>query len=470
VLDPDSQQSLAEITAVRFDQETGRFSFELPEASDWQRPAGQQVDVALSGQFGFDTVLLDTVRMALPWADAATAQAALGGWRSLISGERASLAPRSEAAAACLDDLALAQADGTLVAGNPTPQPRLTADLQTVPPGPLILVLHQAGQDPLPVPVQVLQPQAKISRIEHAEGEDSLTVQGQRLERIARIEVPGRGVCTPSPDSSMTNPTRMAFVCDGNVRRNAGLPATVQVIHQGDEPGPLSVRLTPTAAIPRLALAGNTPNALLVSPSGKALQWNLPPGDVLISEDSGLSLLLQAQSPYVLSKGSYVLQLRFKDDPETDARPLSVPLIADFSHNELRTRSPVRFDPARLPSVVNPLEWRVLHQPSDQAGPWQALGRTLVWLPDLQGLACSAHGDALLLGGQRLDLIDGWRTTSGANTSAGEFAAPELQPCPQGLCLRLPKRLPGEQLQLRLRWVDERVFTVHLPKAAPGCP
>jgi hypothetical protein len=230
------------------------------------------------------------------------------------------------------------------------------------------------------------------------------------------------------------------------------------------------VRLTPTPAIPRLALAGNTPNALLVSPSDKALQWGLPPGDVLMSEDSGLSLLLQAQSPYVLSKGSYVLQLRFRDDPETDARPLSAPLIADFSHNELRTRSPVRFDPARLPSIVNPLEWRVLHQPSDQAGPWQALGRTLVWLPDLQGLACSAQGDALLLSGQRLDLIDGWRITGGSNASTAEFAAPELQPCPQGLCLRLPRRMPGDQLQLRLRWVDERVFTVRLPKAAPACP
>jgi hypothetical protein len=358
------------------------------------------------------------------------------------------------------------------------PQPRLNSDLQSVPPGPLTLVLRQVGQDPLSLPVQVLQPQARVSRIEHAESEDSLTVQGQRLERIARIEVPGRGSCVPAPtpapipatDISAASPTRMAFVCEGNVRRNAGLPATVQVIHQNDEPGPLSVRLTPTPAIPRLALAGNTPNALLVSPSDKALQWSLPPGDALMSEDSGLSLLLQAQSPYVLSKGSYTLQLRFRDDPETDARPLSAPLIADFSHNELRTRSPVRFDPAHLPSIVNPLEWRVLHQPSDQAGPWQALDRTLVWLPDLQGMACSPHGDALLLNGQRLDLIDGWRLSAGANASPTEFIAPDLLPCPQGLCLRLPKRVPGDQLQLRLRWVDERVFTVRLPKAAPACP
>ena len=470
VRDPATRQSLANIRAITFDQESGRFSFELPDAKDWQRPAGQQVELMLSGQFGFDTVLLDTVRMALPWPDAATAQAALGGWRTLISGEHASLAPHDEAAAACLDDLTLSNTEGTVVARNPAPQASLSADLQAVPPGPLTLVLHQAGQDPLSLPVQVLQPQAQVTRIEHAEGEDSLSVQGQRLERIARIDVPGRGSCTPSDDASAANPTRMAFACEGNIRRNASLPATVQVIHQGDEPGPLTVRLTPTAAIPRLALAANTPNALLVSPSDKAIQWGLPPGDVLMSEDSGLSLLLQAQSPYVLSKGSYTLQLRFQDDPETDSRPLSAPLIADFAHNELRTRSPVRFDPAHLPSIVNPLQWRVLHQPSGQAGPWQDLGRTLIWLPDLQSLSCSASGDALLLGGQRMDLIDALRIAAGSDAADKAFTPPELAPCAQGLCLRLPRRVPGDLLQLRLRWLDDRVFSVQLPKANRACP
>ena len=145
-------------------------------------------------------------------------------------------------------------------------------------------------------------------------------------------------------------------------------------------------------------------------------------------------------------------------------------MIADFSHNELRTRSPVRFDPSRLPSVVNPLEWRVLHQPSEQASAWQALGRTLVWLPELQNLSCSAKGDALLLSGQRLDLIDALRVPSAADASAQALTAPELAPCPQGLCLRLPRRVPAEQVQLRLRWVDDRIFTVHLPKAGPSCP
>ena len=112
----------------------------------------------------------------------------VAGWRTLISGERATLAPRSEAA--CLDDLALTQSDGSLVAGNPMPQPRLNADLQSVPPGPLTLVLRQAGQDPLSLPVQVLQPQARVSRIEHAEGSPGGAVVGIRVHN-------GRVVCGP---------------------------------------------------------------------------------------------------------------------------------------------------------------------------------------------------------------------------------------------------------------------------------
>lgn len=467
--DPDSNENLGSISAIKFDQETGRFRFETPDASDWNRPAGQQIDVALSGQFGFDSVLLDTVRMVLPWPDAATAQTAMGKL-SLISGERINFPPRTEISVACLDDLALTQIDGTSVARNAVQQPRLNADLQEVPPGPLNLVVYQAGQDPLNIPVQVLPPLAKIKQIEHAEGEVSLTVQGQNLNRIARIEIEGRGACIPASDAITAKPSPMSFVCEGPIRHNAGLPETVQVIHLNGEPGPLSVRLTPTPAIPRLALAGNTPNALLVTPSEKGRQWNLLPSGVLMSEDSGLNLLLQAQSPYVLSKGSYMLQLRFKDDPETDVHPLSAPLIADFSHNELRTRSPVRFDPTRLPSVINSLEFRVLHKPSAQAGPWQSLGRTLIWLPDLQSLSCSPQGDALLLQGQRLDLIDAIQIPSGDNAASKDFVAPKLVPCSNGLCLSLPSVIQSNQLLVRIRWVDDTVFNVLLPKPTQACP
>lgn len=466
---PGSQEDGLELSDVQFDQERGRFSFALPDSVNWPWPSAAQVEVALSGQFGFDTLQLEPVHMALPWPDADAAQQALRGWSGLISGERALLAPRTGESAACLDDLALDTPDGRPVARNPSPQARLDADLQSVPPGPLTLLLRQAGAPALAVPVQVQQPQAQVSRVEHAEGDERLRVQGARLERIARIEVPGHGQCLPVDGETPTSAARF-FACEGDVRRNSGLPATVRVVHQNDEPAPLDVRLHLAAAVPRVGIASNTPNALLVSPSAKALQWQLPPDDPLLSEDSGLNLLLQAQSPYVLSKGSYLLQLRFVDDPLTDAQPLSAPLIADFGHNELRTRHPIRFDPAKLPSVLNPLEYRVLHTASGQASEWQALQRAVLWLPDLQALSCSPKGDALWLQGQRLDLIDGLRVLPPKGEASDDFVAPELVPCPQGLCLRLPRHVPSALLQLRVRWVDARVFSVRLPAADKTCP
>ena len=466
--DPTSGQALGEIEEVGFDQERGRFSFAVPEAA--ALASGPQIELTLSGQFGFDRVLLEPLRLALPWPDAEAARQGLDGVSGLVSGERTSLVPRAGAPAPCLDDLALLRADGQALARNDKAQPRLEVDLRDEPPAPLTLRVQQVGAAPIALPVRVLPARAQVSRIEHAEGDDRLSVQGPRLARIARIELAGLGPCLPADAADGPAPTRRSFVCAGEVRRNAALPATVRVVHEADEPAPLEVRLTPTAAIPRLALAGNTPNALLVSPSAKALQWQLAPQDRLMTEDSGLSLLLQAQSPYTLAKGSYQLQLRFVDDPHTDAQPLQAPLIADFAHNELRTRAPIRFDPARLPSVVNPLEYRVLHLASGQASAWQALERAVLWLPDLHGARCAPTGDALWLQGQRLDLIDGVRALPAPGAAPDDWAAPELVPCTQGLCLRLPPRLPQQQVQLRMRWVDERVFTVRLPDAQPACP
>ncbi len=467
--DPDTNEILGNITDIKFDQESGRFSFGIPGTNSWQRPVGKEINVAISGQFGFDPVQIDSVNMVLPWSDVSTAQTGIGKL-TLISGEQVALQPQADPSTACLDDFALNQVDGSPLVRNTAKQPRLDIDLQNVPPGPLKLLVYQAGSDPLTIPVQVLQPKAKVQKVEHAEGEMSLTVHGQNLKRISHIALQGKGVCKPDFDWIADSPSHMRFMCEGDIRQNASLPSRAQVFHLNDEPEPIYAPLTPTAAIPRMTLVGNTPNALLVTPSEKSLQWNLDQSGVLIGEDSGLNLLLQAQPPYVLSKGSYLLQLRFKDDPETEARPIFAPLIADFPHNELRTRSPVRFDPARLPSVINPLEYRVLHKPSDQAGPWQTLGKSVIWLPDVQTASCSAQGDMLLLHGQRLDLIDAIQIPTGDTPSSEDFVTPKLVPCADGLCLSLPPVMPSKKILVRLRWVDDIVFNVRFPKLNKVCP
>lgn len=467
VSDPETRQPLGEASEVTLDQELGRFGFDPPDIAGARSPGSSQVEIALAGRFGFERVVLDPVRMALPWPDALALTAEIDGLAGLIAGEHARLRLRSPAAAACVTEMALSLPGGVKARSTPETPARLEADLTQVAPGPRELTIRQAGTPLLVVPVQVLQPRARIERIEHAEWDDGLTIVGQRLERIARIEVGGAACSATTVPPAGATPLKLA--CQGDIRNNARLPERVRVFHRDDEPAPIQVPLTRIAAKPRLRVAPDAPNALLVSPSSKALQWNLAPGDVFVTEDSGLNLLLQAEGPYTLAKGNYTLQLRFQDDPRSDSQPISAPLIADFGHNELRTRDPVRFLNAELPSVVNPLEYRVRHQPSEQAGDWLPLQRSVLLLPDLEAMSCSPRGDAWWVRGRRLDLIDGVRVPEAGSGTGQGFSAARLVPCDDGLCLSLPRTLPGDRIELRLRWVDERVFSVRLPRPGEPC-
>jgi hypothetical protein len=256
-----------------------------------------------------------------------------------------------------------------------------------------------------------------------------------------------------------------SFKCEGDVRDNAILPAQALVVHQQDEPAPQRVALVKTAAKPRVAISTSTQNALLVNPSPKALQWGLSPSESYMSEDSGLSLLLQAQAPYALVRGTYTLELRFQGDAQSEAHPMTASLIADLAHNELRTRNPVSFAQVELPSVVNTLEFRVTHSPSGLVSAWQTLSRQVVLLPELQSASCSPQSDAWWVAGKRLDLMDAVRMSDGAST---EFQAAKLVSCPKGLCLSLPAAA-GDAFEMRLRWVDDRVFKAKIPAFNASC-
>lgn len=466
LLDPETLKPLGETTAVTLDQEAGRFSFDLLEMVDAMRPRGQQVAVELSGRFGFDPVTLGPVRMALPWQDVQSVMADLGGLSGLIAGERATLRLRSSVASACVNEMVLALPGGISLRSAPDSPTLLDADLSQVKPSSLELTIAQAAAQPLLVPVRVLQPKARITRVEHSEWEDAITVSGERLDRIARIEV-GAAICAVDlPPEQLRSQPQMRIACQGDMRNNARLPEQVVVQHRDQEPAAIRVPLSKTAARPRMSLAKDMPNALLVTPSAKAMQWHLGSDERFVSDDSGLNLLLQAEPPYRLDKGNYWLQLRFQDDPRSAAQPISAPLIADFVHHELRTLGPVGFGHAGLPGVVNPIEYRVQHQPSGQAGDWKSLDRSVLLLPDLQSMSCSPRGDAWWVKGRHLDLIDGVRAPE-AQAPEG-FSPASFVPCPDGLCLSLPSALQQGSIQLRMRWVD-RVFTVRLPEPTQAC-
>ena len=468
LLDPETLKPLGETTAVSLDQEAGRFSFDAHEMADLLPAHIKQVAVTLSGFFGFHPVKLGPVQMALPWSDAQSVMPELGGLSSLIAGERATLRLRPSTASACVSEMVLTLPGGARLHSALDKPTQLEVDLSQVAASSLELAIAQAASPPLLVPVRVLRPRARIAKVEHSEWEDGITVSGERLDRIARLEIGAATCAVDAPPEQIMGRQQIRIACQGDVRNNSRLPDQVVVHHRDNEPGAIRLPMTKTAARPRMVIAPDIPNALLVMPSAKALQWNLAPDENFVSDDSGLSLLLQAESPYRLERGSYLLQLRFQDDPRSDAQPLGVPLIADFGHNELRTLDPVNFRNHGLPGVVNPVEYRVLHRPSGQGGDWRALGRSVLLLPDLQSRSCSPDGDAWWIKGKHLDLLDGVRLADPALAPSRDFSPASLVPCRDGLCLSLPRALAASSIELRLRWVD-KVFTVRLPEASEAC-
>lgn len=463
ISDASMQQIWGNVTGLAFDPDRGVMRFDPQSIVTVSPNQNHEVSVRLRGQFGFDSVTLEPFRMRLPTQDPTAIAQAVAGQADLISGERAELFVRESAGLACFKSMAL-QLDNNRTLHNDGSAPtKLSVDLQQVQAGAANLVVEQVGAPEMTVPLRIMPPKAHVTRIEHAQADDTFTVTGNQLDRIARIEL-GSLACHPL--SPIKPSGSVLFNCEGDIRDNAALPAQALVVHVQNEPAAQRVALTKTAIQPRIAISNSSPNAVLVSPSPKALQWGLTPSDVYMTEDSGLTLLLQAQAPYALARGSYALELRFAGDAALESKPMSVSLISDLLHNELRTRNPVNFMQTELPSAVNALEYRVVHSPSGLASVWQSLPRQVVLLPELQAALCSPQGDAWWIPGKRLDLIDGVRWAE----AGADFQPAQLVSCPKGLCLSLPQSVGPEGFDMRMRWVDNRVFKAKVPASDTGCP
>ena len=124
--------------------------------------------------------------------------------------------------------------------------------------------------------------------------------------------------------------------------------------------------------------------------------------------------------------------------------------------------------PSSAPSVVNPLWYRVVHQPSGLAGDWQPLYRSIIYLPQLTTLSCDAGfgtGGATYVHGSQLELID---HASASDALAGADTTSTLTQCDQDQCLALKGMVSTGKLKVKLHWIDTRVFDVSFP-AAPSC-
>jgi hypothetical protein len=462
--DPASGALLGQAEQVSFASERGVFDFRAPASVSAH--TGALVTATLQGRFGFEPAALAPLPLVVPPADIA---AGLQGHNELVSGETAELQlPPPQAA--CVQTLELVR-DRTVLARSSAEQPaRVAVDLTRTTPGPVALRAELQGAPAQSLALRVLPPRARIDAVEHTELEEDLLVSGQRLERIARLQL-GSTRCTPAGPPTVTDAQaaqeQLRMLCDANIRRNASLPANAVLHHSGDEPPPLQALLRKNAAPPRVRVS-SAANALLVRPSVKAQRWGLTPARKLLSDDAGLSVLLQAVDGYTLGKGSYTLQLRFADDPATTRSPISAALMADLANQELRTRQPVRLKGVELPTVINPLEYRVLHSPSGLAGPWTPLQYAVLMLPQLGALDCAATPGHWWLHGSQLDLIDDarWASTPMAGTQTGN--GPQLQACPDGLCLLLPQTPTPERLTVQLHWLAQETFSVDVGNG-PAC-
>jgi len=460
VLQPGSNTPLLEMTDVSFRPEQGLFRFKLP--SPWPEPLASlsSVQVQLRGRFGFDAVALPSFSMALPGSG--DVRRWLQGESSLVAGEHAQLLLAMPQGHACVQGMTLRMGDGVSVSSTPETPDKLAMDLTNAMPGAVSLSVSMKGAPTQSITLKVLQRRAHVQTVEHADLDEFIQVTGQQLDRIASLQWEG-ATCEPREIRMLADAAqRLSMACNVDVRSNASLPAMVVLHHMNGEPEPLRMRLQKNAAAPRVALS-TAPNALLVRPSPKALQWGLQPQEEFLSDDSGLSVLLQAVDGYAIGKGTYSLQLRFLDDPATARKPIQMMLMTDAARKELRTRQAVRFKGVELPSVVNPLEYRVVHDASGLVSRWMALGRSVLMLPDITALSCAPQAGRLWLHGSQLDLIDRAQFTDGA--TSGGLDPVILEPCPDGLCLSLLSPARHQTLHVSLGWVNQRIFPVDVGAA-----
>ncbi len=460
---------VARIDGVSVHPEKGILVFAtdaLPTYTGSNPPA---LEARLRGRYAFTSVTLGPVRVAVPWHG--DPQDQMQGLGSLVSGDKATIRFADGQAMACAERVTLVAKGAALATAPVAAAGTMELDLKTVDAGDAALDILQTGGAKLALPVRILPRRARVARVERHELENDVTVCGEHLDRIESLTTNDK-VCTPGAESYQPLPPgARRFVCPPEVAPDGSFPARLRVVHLGQDPPAFETSVTRVAARPHVALVSGKHLPLIVL-STKAVQWGLALKDSLVSEDSGLALVLRVDNGYKLVRGTYAMQLKFGDEPPAEQAPFTVPLMADLAHNELRTRSPINFQTAHLPSITNPVWFRVTHQPSGFASDWLPVNKSVISLPSFGTAVCRADGKGLQIPGSQLDLID-WasrdmaRTVSRDPPPSGPDLA-NLAPCDKGLCLNIDKLGAGKRLKVKVQWINDRLFDVNIP-VAPTC-
>lgn len=471
--EPGSNTEVARFKGIEFKPDMGVFTFDFKKSGQDLPMDGQQLEATLEGKFGFAQATVAPFKVTMPSTENLLDH--VSGLDGVVSGEHAKVRFDGVDGNACVEQMAMQVNGKTLATSANDARSELNADLSKADPGSAVLEIQQYGAAKQELTVAIKKRKAHIQRLMHFDLETDVTADGDNLDRIDAILV-GHDVCYPAVSTSLsagTTPvaTSRVFACPAEIASNANFPAQVTVRHLDQEPASFEFPVTKIGARPHMTVDGAS-SAIVTVLSTKGLQWNLNADDQFVTEDSGIGVLLHAFGGYHLSRGPYVLQLKFADDPLTEQTPISVPLMSDLAHNELRTRTPISFGNVQLPSVVNPVFYRVQHQPSGLVGDWQPLDRSEVYFPQLGGISCAPDGDGLLIHGSQLDLID-WassdlKRTVTARKAANNGSSASLTRCDQGLCLGINALGTGNKLRIKLHWIDDRVFDVSFP-TVPSC-
>ncbi len=462
----DNAQTVAEFDDLDFRPDQGVFTFDFKLGSRELPADGKVYDATLSGKFGFASVQAAPFRVVLSSGSGLLEK--VGGLDTLIAGEHGKLHVGGTTGDGCVEQIALVAEGKTLASSSGDAHDDLTVDLSKAEAGPATLEIREYGQARQDLPVTVKKRRAHVQRLVHFDLETDVTVYGDNLERIAALQA-GHDECKPAAGEDLPDtPGTRVFSCPADIAANANFPAQVSVAHVDEEPSSFSFPATKIAARPHMTVEG-VPSSIVTLLSPQATQWGLSPDDKLVTQDSGLGLLLHAYGGYRLSRGAYVLQLKFADDPHTEEKPISVPLMSDLAHNELRTREPVSFASAQLPSIVNPIFYRVQHQPTGLVGDWLPLKRSAVFFPQFGSAACASDGKGMFIPGERLELID-WASADMKRsvTMQQPDESSGVTHCAKGLCLAVDELGPGKKLKIKLHWIDDRLFDVAFPDA-PKC-
>jgi hypothetical protein len=451
---------------MTFVPEKGLLSVNVNKIAEVLASFGTAAQARLSGRYGFERFVLEPFAVSLPAQG--DLQKQLIGLDNLVAGDKATLWFTD--GGDCVDHVAIVSGGRAEVAAGVPGTRGVEINLKNVPAGPATLTVAQFGMVQQSIPVQIMQPRARIDKAEHFDLEAEIRVYGENLDRVDAI-MAGEIVCTPNVEEIPIPSQQMRrFACPQGMTDNGQYTSQVTITYLQNNPPPQDFALSKLGARPHMRVGGGK-FALVPTLSPKAVQWGLGLTDALFTEDSGVSLLLQAQHGYRLQRGTYFLQLRLDEDPITEQAPITVSLMADSRHNELRTRAPVSFHGVQLPNIINPVWYRVLHHPSGLTNEWQTLNRAVVSLPSFGAVTCEASSKRLLIHGKQLDYID-WAsnnvTTTSHDATPLENTLAEMIRCENGLCLGIEKLGDGGHLKTKVHWIDDRVFDVTFP-SVPEC-